>query len=319
MTEEKEYQEEAWPKGEIFEHVRYSRESEKNCLDLYIPHQDEKMPLLVLIHGGGFLYGDAKVRQAAFMYRYFRDRGYACASVDYRLAQEAPFPGAVEDVKAAIGFLKAKADCYGYDADRMAVWGESAGAYLCIMAGVTLDEDFHGVKFIGEEELEKPVNADVDILVDFYGCSEFGNWEEQFRQQGMADLRWTEENPWLEQGLRENHAEAYASVEEFWLRREQKKWTEEEWNQVSPFYFIKKNLNRNSGKKILIWHGDTDVTVPWYQSRELSEIMKKTVGEDQVSFRLFRSLGHASDLFYSEEHLSEVKDFLDQELKNGRT
>ena len=50
---------------------------------------------------------------------------------------EAPYPAAIEDVKAAIRFLRANADTYGYDADRFAIWGESAGAYLATMAAVT--------------------------------------------------------------------------------------------------------------------------------------------------------------------------------------
>ena len=57
---------------------------------------------------GGFVYNDSQSRQAQLMYRYFRDHGYACASVNYRLAQEAAFPAGVEDVKSAIRFSSCK-------------------------------------------------------------------------------------------------------------------------------------------------------------------------------------------------------------------
>ena len=63
---------------------------------------------------------------------------------------------------------------------------------------------------------------------------------------------------------------------------------------------------------MLIWHGDADITVPWYQSRDLHEKMAETVGEDKVQFKLFHNLGHAADLFYSDENLSEIKEYLDQ-------
>lgn len=304
-----------WTGGKSYEKIQYSDVSESDYLDLYVPDGEKKMPLFVLIHGGGFMFGDSQTRQAQFMYRYFRDHGYACASVNYRLAQEEPFPGAVEDVKAAIRFLKANADQYGYDAERVAVWGESAGGYLCTMAGVTTDEDFHGVKFIGEDDLMENVSADVDVIVNFYGCEQFGTMEEQFEQQGIPGFIRSVANMWLKQGLKEHDAQEYSSMEGFWLRKELDQCTQEELNQVSPFFFIEKNLNQGSSKHILIWHGDADITVPWYQSRDLYEKAAETIGTEKVRFKLFHNLGHAADLFYSEESLSEIKEYIDKIFK----
>lgn len=301
-----------WTGGKSYEKLQYSDVSESDYLDLYVPDSEKKMPLFVLIHGGGFMFGDSQTRQAQFMYRYFRDHGYACASVNYRLAQEEPFPGAVEDVKAAIRFLKANADKYGYDAERVAVWGESAGGYLCTMAGVTTDEDFHGVKFIGEDDLMENVSADVDVIVNFYGCEQFGTMEEQFEQQGIPGFIRSVANMWLKQGLKEHNAQEYSSMEGFWLRKELDQCTQEELNQASPFFFIEKNLNQGSSKHMLIWHGDADITVPWYQSRDLYEKAAETIGPEKVRFKLFQNLGHAADLFYSDESLSEIKEYIDK-------
>lgn len=303
-----------WNGGKTYEKLLYSNVSENDYLDLYVPYSEEKVPLFVLIHGGGFLFGDSQTRQAQFMYRYFRDHGYACASVNYRLAQEEPFPGAVEDVKAAIRFLKANADQYGYDADRVAVWGESAGGYLCTMAGVTTDEDFHGIKFIGEEELKEPVSADVDVIVNYYGCEQFGTMEAQFEELEIPGFIRSMANMWLQQGLKENNAQEYSSMEGFWLRKELDQCTKEELDKASPYYYIEKNLNQNSEKHMLIWHGDADITVPWYQSRDLYQIMSETIGADKVSFQLYHNLGHAADTFYSDENLSKVKTYLDENL-----
>ena len=303
-----------WNGGKNYEGLQYSAVSESDYLDLYVPDSEEKVPLFVLIHGGGFLFGDSQTRQAQFMYRYFRDHGYACASVNYRLAQEEPFPGAVEDVKAAIRFLKANADQYGYDAERVAVWGESAGGYLCTMAGVTTDEDFHGIPFIGEEERKEPVSADVDVIVNFYGCEQFGTMEEQFEELGIPGLIRSVANMWLKQGLKENNAQEYSTMEGFWLRKELDECTKEELNQASPHYYIQKNLGENSEKRMLIWHGDADITVPWYQSRDLYQTMSETIGADKVSFQLYHNLGHAADTFYSDENLSKVKTYLDENL-----
>ena len=79
---------------------------------------------------GGFVYNDSQSRQAQLMYRYFRDHGYACASVNYRLAQEAAFPAGVEDVKSAIRFLRANAEKYGYDPERFAIWESQLGVFI---------------------------------------------------------------------------------------------------------------------------------------------------------------------------------------------
>ena len=97
-----------WSGGTSYEKLAYSDVSENDYMNLYVPDAEEPMPLMVLVHGGGFVYNDCESRQAQFMYRYFRDHGYACASVNYRLAQEASFPAALEDVKAAVRFLRAR-------------------------------------------------------------------------------------------------------------------------------------------------------------------------------------------------------------------
>lgn len=299
-----------WDGGKTYEKLQYSDVSENDYVDLYVPDSEEKMPLFVLIHGGGFMLGDSQTRQAQFMYRYFRDQGYACASVNYRLSQEEPFPGAVEDVKAAIRFLKANADQYGYDPEKIAVWGESAGGYLCTMAGVTTDEDFHSVKYIGEDEAKEPVTADVDVIVNFYGCEEFGTMEEQFQELGVPKFIRNIANMWLEKGLKEQNAQEYTSMEGYWLRKELDECTKEELNQTSPLYFIEKNLNGDSDKHMLIWHGDADITVPWQQSENLEQVMAEAVGEENVEFTLFHNYGHAADLFYSDENLSQIRDYL---------
>ena len=132
-----------WENGRELLHIPYAETSENQYLDLYLPDCSEKLPLLVLIHGGGFVFGDSQTRQVQWMYRYFRQHGYVCASVNYRLAQEAPWPAAIEDVKAAIRYLRANADGYGIDAGRIAVWGESAGGYLAAMAAVSEDDTFN--------------------------------------------------------------------------------------------------------------------------------------------------------------------------------
>lgn len=92
-------------------------------------------PAIVFIHGGGLIKGD----KSRFNTRIsaMADRGVVAASVMYRFAPEHRFPAAIEDVKAAIRFLKAHAQTFNLDPNRIIVSGVSSGGYLATMIGVT--------------------------------------------------------------------------------------------------------------------------------------------------------------------------------------
>ena len=90
-------------------------------LDLYLPTSaDEPAPLVIWIHGGGWRGGSKEDPARALP---LLERGYAVASVEYRLSGEAVFPAAIEDCKAAVSFLRLNALKYNIDPDRFGVWG----------------------------------------------------------------------------------------------------------------------------------------------------------------------------------------------------
>src|SRR4051794_10257244 len=97
------------------------------------------LPCVVFIHGGAWSAGDRAAHDADI--RPMAEHGYVGVTVDYRLAPKHRFPAQVEDVKCAVRFLRAHAEQYGIDPDRIAVWGVSAGAHLALMLGVTQKED----------------------------------------------------------------------------------------------------------------------------------------------------------------------------------
>ena len=106
-------------------------------LDLYIPAVPEPA-LVVYAHGGGFQFGD-KSDAAATRMQALAAYGVAVASINYRHAPQFLFPAQVEDMKAAVRWLRANGGGYGLSADRIGVWGASAGGYLASM--VALDQD----------------------------------------------------------------------------------------------------------------------------------------------------------------------------------
>ncbi|HME75314.1 MAG TPA: alpha/beta hydrolase [Mycobacterium sp.] len=103
-------------------------------LDLFTPgNAIERVPVVVLIHGGCWMAG---TRQDMEFYGVALARlGYATATVDYRLSEEAPYPAAVDDCRAAINWLRDNSEQHNIDADRIAVLGASAGGHLAQFLG----------------------------------------------------------------------------------------------------------------------------------------------------------------------------------------
>jgi len=105
-------------------------------------------PLVVFLHGGGWLRGSRKVFTPGISDAQSFDRiiaaGFAVASCEYRLSGEARFPAQLDDVDAALAWLHAHGAEHGVDASRVVLWGVSAGATLAALAGLRRD-DIRGV------------------------------------------------------------------------------------------------------------------------------------------------------------------------------
>lgn len=113
--------------------VQYAHDEERNVLDVYAPREMHgPAPVILFVHGGAWDHGD---KQSCAPYAvHFAARGYLCASIEYRLAPGAPFPAAVDDVRAAMVWVRDHADKFGGDAGRIALVGQSAGAHLGMLA-----------------------------------------------------------------------------------------------------------------------------------------------------------------------------------------
>ena len=106
-------------------------------LDVYRPSvlPRARMPVLVYVHGGGWRSGDKNNKDERL--GPFARRGYFCASVGYRLSQQAKFPAQIHDVKCAVRFLRSHADEYHLDPDLFGAWGNSAGGHLVSLLGTS--------------------------------------------------------------------------------------------------------------------------------------------------------------------------------------
>ena len=107
-------------------------DNRRQRLDIYLPKKprSKKLPVVVFIHGGGWQAGDKTIGATALV-PLVRTGDYAGVSVGYRLTDEASWPAQIYDCKAAIRWVRANAEKYGFDPDRIGVWGKSAGQWTC--------------------------------------------------------------------------------------------------------------------------------------------------------------------------------------------
>ncbi|MEG3150656.1 alpha/beta hydrolase [Sphingomonas sp. ZT3P38] len=113
-------------------------------LDLYLPPKGKTSapkPLVIYVHGGGWVGGHTRAAGALADFpkalAALSAEGFVVASVEYRLSGEARFPAQLDDMRAAIRFLKGKAGTYGIDPARVAIWGGSAGGHLAALAALS--------------------------------------------------------------------------------------------------------------------------------------------------------------------------------------
>jgi len=188
----------AIPEGVVeIKDIEYGSVGDRQLLlDLYMPEKlDKPTPTLLFIHGGGWEQG-GRSDYKYYTVRYAK-RGYVVATMSYRFAKEAPFPGCVEDAKCAVRWMRANAGKYHIDPDRIAAIGGSAGGHLAMMVGYSPDvpelegEGGHAeqssavqavVNYYGPVDLTVPVQRDHPILVNFFAGQTYEEVPDQYAQ-----------------------------------------------------------------------------------------------------------------------------------------
>ncbi len=183
-------------------------------LDLYLPKNSsaQTRPAIIFVHGGGWRAG-YRTNFTAFAIA-MAERGYAAATISYRLSPEAKYPAAIYDVKAAIRWLRKNAKKYHINPEKIAVGGGSAGGQIANLTGVTNDLELFdpGMK-------TSSVSSRVQAIVNIDGLSDFTSEAARFH----------EDDP------RKNPSAAGAW---FGGRYDEKK---ELWHQASPIYYVDKS------------------------------------------------------------------------------
>jgi acetyl esterase/lipase len=212
---------------------------ERQKLDLFLPKPfnagDKPIPVILWIHGGGWSQGSRK--QCLPVREGYLEQGYAIASLGYRLSGDAIHPAQINDVMAAVVWLKKNATKYGLDRDHFAAWGSSAGGHLASLLGT-----------FGGREVGKDTSR-VQAVVSYYGPTDFAAFVKTPGYERHADASSGESKlvggPVLEK----------AEISK----------------QVSPTTHVSK-----SSPPFLFVHGSADPVVPHNQSELLFDALKRS-------------------------------------------
>ena len=274
-----------------FVDIPYADQSAAQKLDIYLPDEGEgPFPVIMSIHGGGFMACDKSDDQVVPMLEGL-SRGYAVVAVNYRLSWEAVFPALVFDVKAAVRWIRANAEQYRFDSERIAAWGGSAGGYLSLMLGVTA-----GIPSLEDLSMGNPERpCHISAVIDWYGPTNFLKMDEHLTIGGLTPAQGTEHSG--------------ANSPESLLLGAKITDMPDKVQAASPETYL-----RDNAPPTLIQHGDIDPVVAVQQSIEFAEKMKQVVGEENVILELIEGAEHEDPLFRTPENVNRVLDFLDQHL-----
>lgn len=253
-------------------------------LDLYVPTKSTAAPLIIFIHGGAWLQGDKS--EAKDLGVYLARFGFATASINYRLSQEAVYPAQIDDCRDALAWLRAHANEFNINPNKIGIWGVSAGGHLAALLGTSgnISKDA-----VASGESTSGRNLKVQAVCDWCGPSDLLTVAAQAGSRNKLDLV-TARGP-IGKLLGGTPADKKD------LARE-----------ASPVTYIDKD-----DPPFLIMHGDIDDLVPFAQSEELTAKLKAV--KVPVDFQALHGKDHN---FGNEEQIRKVIDFFKQYLIDGK-
>ncbi|MER6117602.1 alpha/beta hydrolase [Streptomyces sp. NPDC001743] len=218
-------------------------------LDLYLPEGvPGPRPVIVWLPGGG--WQRAARGMGPHLGRLFAQRGYAMADVEYRSSRTAVWPAQLHDVKAAVRYLRSVAEVRGLDAERIGVWGSSAGGHLAALLGLTGgDPEWEG------NGGHAAYSSEVRAVVDGYGPTDLPHMDADSPPGGVVNDIDPASPPWgLLGGPTTDHPERA--------------------HQASPVSHV-----HGPAAPFLILHGDADLLVGPAQSQRLFDALHDVGGD----------------------------------------
>ncbi|MEM9587975.1 MAG: alpha/beta hydrolase [Planctomycetota bacterium] len=271
------------PGAKVLKNIEYKKystegqgETKALLLDLFLPKQRSgALPVIVFIHGGGWNGGakEAAYRCAAKL----ATDGFAIASINYRLTQEAQWPAQINDCYDAVRWIRDHADEYDLDGGRIAVWGGSAGGHLAALVATR--------PYPGKESTSSRVQA----LVDWFGPTDLLTMP-----PNVVGPKRTKEEVAASNGAKLLGA-TVADVPK--LAKD-----------ASALHHVSKD-----DPPTLIMHGEKDASVPLEQSQRLHQALIDVGVKSELD--VLPGAGHGGQPFFKIASRDRVSDFLKQALK----
>lgn len=260
------------------------------AMDILMPVGKETHPAILYINGGGFINAnkDGYIQQRLEL----AEHGYVVASMTYRVAPTSTFPAPLEDVKSALRYLRAHADTFNINKDKIGVMGGSAGGYLGAFAGTTSGvEGFDKGDFLDE-------SSDVQAVVALYGVSDMtsigADYSEEVqalhRSAGATEALWVNGSGvfgGIDGGIAANPEGAKAA---------------------NPMTYIS-----DKTPPFLLMHGDADKEVSPSQSAILLNVLEEH--KIEATRYIVHGAPHGGKIWIQPEIMKIVIDFFDKHLK----
>ncbi|WP_439818653.1 alpha/beta hydrolase fold domain-containing protein [Weissella paramesenteroides] len=261
---------------------------ERHDLDIYLPNEGQgPFPVIVDVFGGGLIFGDKSSHKLEPALRLL-DQGYAVASVSYTWIQDADFPTQIYEVKAAIRFLRAHAGEYQLDMNHVALMGESSGAHLALLSGVTASVNAMSNHEFGDDaDQSEKVNA----IIALYGPYEFDKFSDQFEESGVIPK-------YPETGTAE-------SFEGQMFKQQAPKDVPDKVEEYNPVTYFNPAM-----PPILAFAGTADFVVPYQQTVNMITAARKVVSDDRAEIHIVDGTGHGPDAYMTPENTEIKADFL---------
>lgn len=279
-----------------WENVPYAEQDPLQVVHIYTPGDAGDYPLLVYVNGGGWVQQLTNYNTVPGAW-YAPSQGYALASVGYRLAPKWHWPAQALDVKAAIRFLRAHAADYGYNADKIVVWGNSAGSHVLSMCCATNNLPTFEDLTMGNPEQ----SSEIQGFISFYGVFDIYQMDlanyisvEELNELGEAPEGLGDDRPgmryaWnIELGCNAFDHPGVAAA-------------------ASPIHFVTKDF-----PPTYFFQGLADPGAHFTQTTSMYNKIVRLCGKDRAKLEVFPGAVHGDPVIKADDVTKRIYDFVDE-------
>ncbi|MDX9848251.1 MAG: alpha/beta hydrolase [Tenuifilaceae bacterium] len=255
-----------------------NNQNPRQTLDIVYPSVGEPpYKTIVVLHGGGWMTGDKQSKSISTIFQ-ATTQGYALVSVNYRLSDEVKWPKPLLDAKAALRHIRVNASIYKLDAEKIVVWGESAGAHIAMMLAATNGHPAFENLSMGNTAISSSVQG----VVAWYGIADMSR---------LPNL-------------------AVPAANEIMGYDISKNW--EKTNDANPIKLVTDQF-----PPILLVHGTSDQIIPFSHSANMHSKVNNETDKPTAELIAFEGAGHGDAVIKSMDNVIQNLDFVDKILFNG--